>query len=300
MTLDGRRAVSVGGHDKTLRVWDLGSGACLRTLEGHSSYVRGVSVTPDGVRAISASEDKTLRVWDLESGACLRTLEGHSHWVMGVSVTPDGRRAVSASWDQTLRVWDLESGACLRTLVGHRDRVEGVSVTPDGRRAVSASRDKTLRVWDPESGACLAVFSAAAPLWAPCLGAAGRVAAVGTTTGEVIFLGFHGLPNGPSVCTATWRGEPFGRAACHCPACGEEFAPAAEIISTIQALSRDLRPDQSPCLDLPAGAFDDPHLLSACPRCDESLKLNPFLMGMKKAASHTRAGKHKRWWQLWR
>ena len=32
---DGRRAVS-GSADKTLRVWDLESGACLRTLEGHA------------------------------------------------------------------------------------------------------------------------------------------------------------------------------------------------------------------------------------------------------------------------
>ena len=39
VTPDGRRAVS-GSSDKTLRVWDLESGACLRTLEGHSDGVR--------------------------------------------------------------------------------------------------------------------------------------------------------------------------------------------------------------------------------------------------------------------
>ena len=40
----------------------------------------GVAVTPDGKRAVSASEDKTLKVWDLETGRALRTLEGHSAW----------------------------------------------------------------------------------------------------------------------------------------------------------------------------------------------------------------------------
>ncbi len=59
-------------------MWDLESGRCLRTLEGHSVGVGSVSVTPDGRRAVSGSWDKTLRVWDLESGRCLRTLEGHS------------------------------------------------------------------------------------------------------------------------------------------------------------------------------------------------------------------------------
>ena len=40
-------------------------------------------MTPDGQRAVSASDDNTLKVWDLETGRALRTLEGHSvrcHW----------------------------------------------------------------------------------------------------------------------------------------------------------------------------------------------------------------------------
>ena len=83
-----------------------------------------VAVTPDGQRAVSASDDQTLKVWDLESGRELRTLTGHSGAVIAVAVTPDGRRAVSASEDQTLKVWDLESGRELRTLTGHSDVVK--------------------------------------------------------------------------------------------------------------------------------------------------------------------------------
>src|SRR5206468_995552 len=65
--------------------------ALLRTLEGHTSSVTGVAVTPDGRRAVSASPDNTLKVWDLESGRELRTLEGHSGSVTGVAVSSDGR-----------------------------------------------------------------------------------------------------------------------------------------------------------------------------------------------------------------
>jgi hypothetical protein len=87
----------------------------LRTLVGHSGYVTGVAVTPDGRWAVSASSDQTLKLWDLETGRELRTLEGHSGLVTGVAVMADGRRAVSASWDKTLKVWDLETGrSCAR------------------------------------------------------------------------------------------------------------------------------------------------------------------------------------------
>jgi len=130
-------------------------GPLLRTLEGHSSCVHAVALTPDGKRAVSANDDKTLKVWDLERGEVLRTLEGHSAGVNAVALTPDGKCAVSASDDKTLKVWDLERGELLRTLEGHSDIVNAVALTPDGKHAVSASWDKTLKVWDLERGEVL-------------------------------------------------------------------------------------------------------------------------------------------------
>jgi len=135
--------------------FDSSGGALLRTLEGHSRPVRGVAVTPDGKRAVSASFDNTLKVWDLETGRALRTLEGHSASVLGAAVTPDGKRAVSVSDDKTLKVSDLDTGRALRTLEGHSDSVSGVAVSADGKRAVSASQDQTLKVWDLETGSVL-------------------------------------------------------------------------------------------------------------------------------------------------
>ena len=124
----------------------------LRTLIGHTAWVRAVAVTPDGRRVASGASDNTLRVWDLASGIELRRLEGHSDEVMAVAMTPDGRRAVSGSRDHTLRVWDLESGIELHRLEGHSGDVMAVAMTPDGQRAVSGASDSTLRVWDLESG----------------------------------------------------------------------------------------------------------------------------------------------------
>jgi WD40 repeat protein len=60
-------------HDKTLKLWDLGTGALVATLEGHAAGVSACAVTPDGRRMVSASGDQTLKVWDLASGTCLLT-----------------------------------------------------------------------------------------------------------------------------------------------------------------------------------------------------------------------------------
>jgi WD40 repeat protein len=156
VTPDGRRALSAS-EDRTLRLWDLGTGQTIRALEGHTDFVSGVAVTPDGRRALSASGDRTLRLWDLGTGQTIRTLEGHTGFVSAVAVTPDGRRALSASGDRTLRLWDLGTGQTIRTFEGHTGFVLAVAVSPDGRLAVSAASlpDRALRVWDLDSGQTL-------------------------------------------------------------------------------------------------------------------------------------------------
>jgi WD40 repeat protein len=116
VTPDGRRAISPGGLDNTVWVWDIESEAVLHELEGHHGQVMRVSVTPDGRRVVSGSADGTLRLWDLERGSCLATFDAHQGAIASLCLTPDGTRAVSGSADHTVRVWDLESGACLAVM----------------------------------------------------------------------------------------------------------------------------------------------------------------------------------------
>jgi len=175
---DGRRLASgTSAHlvfappsdDHTIRLWDAETGACLRTLEGHTDGVDAVAFSPDGRRLVSGGGDKTVRLWDAETGACLRTLEGHSEGVRSVAFSPDGRRLASGScwrtthWqperdDRSVRLWDAETGACLRVLEGHAEQVSCVAFSPDGRRLASGSWDFSIRLWDIETGACLRTF----------------------------------------------------------------------------------------------------------------------------------------------
>ena len=46
---DGTKVAS-GSKDTTVKLWDVTSGECLQTLEGHSLDVTSVSFSPDGTR----------------------------------------------------------------------------------------------------------------------------------------------------------------------------------------------------------------------------------------------------------
>jgi WD40 repeat protein len=132
---------------------DLPHPALIRTLQGHTYWVNGCAVSPQGDSIVSASFDGTLKVWDARTGATRLTLEEHGSLVNGCAVSPDGDYIVSASSDPTLKVWDARTGATRLTLEGHTDAVKGCAVSPDGAYIVSASSDTTLRVWDAHTGA---------------------------------------------------------------------------------------------------------------------------------------------------
>ena len=59
----GRR-LRRGLDDKTVKLWDVTSGECLQTLEGHSDHVVSVSFSPDGTKVASGSDDKTIKIWE--------------------------------------------------------------------------------------------------------------------------------------------------------------------------------------------------------------------------------------------
>jgi platelet-activating factor acetylhydrolase IB subunit alpha len=60
----GTLLVSASG-DKTLRLWDVTAGYCVRTLHGHTGWIRDVCPSSDGRFLLSAGSDQTARLWDL-------------------------------------------------------------------------------------------------------------------------------------------------------------------------------------------------------------------------------------------
>jgi len=145
----------VASDDKTVRLWDTGTGAALQTLESHTRDVWDVALSPDGKTVASASLDETVRLWDTGTGAVLQTLKGHTHYVRAVAISPDGKTVASASFDGTVRLWNTETGAALQTVEGHTRDVWAVAISPDGKTVASASPDETVRLWDTGTGAIL-------------------------------------------------------------------------------------------------------------------------------------------------
>lgn len=148
-----------GSADQTIRIWDMGTGKCLRTLTGHGHWVCSVTFHPQNGQLASGSYDRTLKLWDIHTGECLQTLSGHTSGVWSIAFAPQGDVLASSSMDQTVRLWDISSGKLQRVLKGHQNWVMSVAISPDGQHIASASADHTVKLWNLSSGACLQTFT---------------------------------------------------------------------------------------------------------------------------------------------
>ncbi|MGH3900563.1 MAG: pentapeptide repeat-containing protein, partial [Pseudonocardiaceae bacterium] len=154
-TIHGGDILATGHDDGTVRLWDPGTGAALRTLEGHTGGVRALAADPNSGWLASAGADGVVRLWDPGTGAALRTLEAHPSMVWALAVDPHGGWLASAGDDGVVRLWDPGTGAALRALEGHTDWVRALAADPHGGWLASAGADGVVRLWDPGTGAAL-------------------------------------------------------------------------------------------------------------------------------------------------
>ncbi|KAL7797220.1 quinon protein alcohol dehydrogenase-like superfamily [Trichoderma ceciliae] len=70
---DGLKLASAAYH-KPIRILDVTTGDCTKTLKYHGCSVSSAAFSGDGSRLASAFQDKTIKIWDINSGDCLQTV----------------------------------------------------------------------------------------------------------------------------------------------------------------------------------------------------------------------------------
>ena len=186
--------------DLSIKLWDISTYQCLRTLRGHDHTISAVvfvplpGLTPPGSagaktstgvdaatagaqRLLSASRDTTVKLWDVETGFCDHTFSNHTDWVRCLAVRQsDGSLWASSGNDQTIYVYDTATKSKMAELRGHEHVIESVAFLLEeplkglGRPTkhtetardylASGSRDRSVRLWKISESTCLATFKA--------------------------------------------------------------------------------------------------------------------------------------------
>jgi len=284
ITPDGKFAVS-GSSDQTCILWDLCTGEDLSYFTGHNNRITYVKAAPDGKFVLSGSDGELCMLWSLKNCEILRTLGENSEKFDSIIFTPDGKHALSNSFNNTCILWDLKTGLALETLSKIDFNVRWINITPDGKNAVAISNNNNCIIWNLKSGKILKRYIGPISLDIVALHPKGVV--IGLVTGEIILLCINReiLCPGPGIVTIRliwdFENNVFLEPSSDCPFCGNRFSPPNSVLTTINEITEKtgLKPEQSPCLELPDEAWEDPGLLDNCPKCGAELKFNPFIAG---------------------
>ncbi|MEB3211409.1 MAG: protein kinase [Leptolyngbyaceae bacterium] len=125
---------------------------CVYTINGHSSWVTDVAMSPVTNTFATSSLDDTVKLWNLQTGELMVTMEGHERGTNKVLFSPDGTLLLSAGDDHRIKIWDAFSGQLIQTLTGHMRDVTALAVSPDGQFLLTGGEDRSIRVWQLPSG----------------------------------------------------------------------------------------------------------------------------------------------------
>jgi len=114
-----------GSKDKSIRVWSLQNGSCLRVINKkqdlHKRGVISMDLLPHLNYLATGGLDKSLKLWDAETGECIKTeKKAHRGWVSCVRAGP--HYLLCTGGDTKIKLWDTrtpDSVLTIRTVQAH-------------------------------------------------------------------------------------------------------------------------------------------------------------------------------------
>lgn len=170
--------VATGSHDRTIKVWDVNAGCCLRT------YFAGRScndVVYNSYQIISGHADSVIRCWDVKMhdvNEPTRQINLESK-VTSLDVSKDGTKILCSLRDNTIKCLDMRRMGVLQTYTDEKFKIGSDSYRAkfsiDGQYITCGSNDGSLYIWDSNTAKVEKVLTGHnAPVIASCWSPNGR------------------------------------------------------------------------------------------------------------------------------
>lgn len=141
------RALTIG-EDRTIRIWDVGSGRCLKNLRTFTFSPLAGTFSPDGKIAVTSYGDafKTVDAWEIDQGRLLRRHQGMA--AVRLCFSPDSRQVAAVGSNGHIRIMD---SGLERVIWDFHEAPIGITVavfTGNGQSLVVGTEDGTLALID--------------------------------------------------------------------------------------------------------------------------------------------------------
>ena len=142
---DGKKLIS-GCRDRTVRVWDVETGAQLQEYASGPDAVAAFNSTGKLI-AFAGPTAGEIIVFDAASQKQLSTIRKHTGGIGSLVFLKSGDLLLSGSADGTARIFQSRTGE-ERAVYQHQAPVTRAAVSSDGSLIATCGNDRVVRIWD--------------------------------------------------------------------------------------------------------------------------------------------------------
>jgi WD40 repeat protein len=149
---DGKTLANVVWSSKEVQLWNMQTGAKLRTLTSSEEYISHMAFSSDSKTLVAGGSAQTMQMWDVASGKSLATADGPGRSIEAVVFSPDGKSLACSSRNAVL-VWDIGSSKLSHRLED-ASQICTLGYSPDGKLLAGGESglERALRLWDTATG----------------------------------------------------------------------------------------------------------------------------------------------------
>lgn len=122
-------------------------GVLFDLLSGHSDPITAVSLTTDGLKALTCSKDNTMKLWDLRTGRVMRTIENVGTNVRLIRPAMNNALIITVE-GSIIKVWNIRYNECVSVIDKYIDPPE-IGIAGEGKYLCAlCDGSNMLRTWN--------------------------------------------------------------------------------------------------------------------------------------------------------
>ena len=147
--LPGNKRVITSHYPGWVKLYDVDSGKCLRTLQAHDGRTQNAALTPCGRTLVTTSMDAKIRLWDIETLTQKAEINGHKSEITDLCYSSDGRHVATAHLYGGASLWDLQTERAIALPYYAMHAGRSVAASRSGK-LIAYDSDQHVYVYDAE------------------------------------------------------------------------------------------------------------------------------------------------------
>eukprot|EP01132_Coremiostelium_polycephalum_P002151 gene2151-2650_t len=144
-------------YDTTIKIWDIETSDCIKTLTNRNNVVMSMQLDPTNSKIICGSTTGNISIWDINNGHLDHSVKGHYAYISNIKVNYKSCIFSSGSKDKDIKIWSQTGHQ--KSVLKCKSAVVNLEWSESNSHHLYSTSGDTLSLWDVETGQCIKSYT---------------------------------------------------------------------------------------------------------------------------------------------